>query len=271
MSRSFLRMRQPAITRINPHAGNRNYLIPNIFGRAGGGEDSSLQNGLVSQCDVDTNGRSDGAPYDNKLDNVAVLQNAPQVVAGEGGYSGMQFILANQQSVELPPPAIDYTGPFTLACRSRTQAALVDNATLSLARDSGGAQGPLLATKITRDAQGDPEAFYQQDNGQFTIVQGVSAESLADGVEHVIIVRSLGGGTGRVQMIVDQELTGDVTGAYTSTTTIDNMVWGAFKVNGAFGFWGTNVMQWSAIWDRLLNNEEVVACSAQPNPFGRSA
>ena len=257
------------MTRVFPHQGNRRFIVPNRLGQAGGGEQSSLFVGLQHQADVNTDGRADDAPFDHISSTVMSVQNAPTVAAGDGGYDGLQFFLLNQTSAKMVAPAIDYTLPFTMACRAKTLQAVVDNATLALGLDVGPPTGPLLAMKITRDAAADAEAFLQADNGQFTIVQGTLGGN-DDGVEHVYVCRSLGGATGRVQLTIDQALSGDVTGNYVFPTTIDNLVWGAFFIGGAFGFWGTNTMQWTAVWDRLITNDEIIALTNQDNPFGRS-
>ena len=237
-------------------------VIPN---RLRGGE-NTLLNGLVSQTDVNTSGRTDDAPYDNIKDEVATLQNAPPVIVGDGGYDGLSFLLASQQSATWAAPGIDWNAPLTIAVRCSSAVALVDNAALAFGDSVGNG---LIATKITRSvANGEAEAFFQANAGGFTICTGIN--DLSDSVEHVIIARSLGGGTGRVQLIVDKALEDDVTSNFTGTITIDVQTWGAFLINSVYQAWGTNRIFWSAIWERLLNNDEAGVLSDSPNPFGRT-
>lgn len=239
-------------------------LIPNRIGQAV----TTLFEGLVAQSDVNTDGRTDDAPFDHILNAVATLQNAPPVVTGDGGFSAMQFVLANQASATfIPPPAVDYTGPLTVAFRAKTSTAVADNSCFGFGLSTS-AQ-PLLAGKITRDAGGNAEAFFRADGGQATFVPG-SLGGNDDGVEHVITVRSLGGNSGRLQLVVDLLLSGDQTEGFGGATTIDNMVWGAFLLNNVYQSWGTNDMSWLGVWDRLLDNNEIVALNAKPNPFGRT-
>ncbi len=259
---SLIRARQ-SITRVFPHQGNRRFIVPNRLGAA----TTTLFEGLVSQSDVDTDGRSDAAPFDHILNNVATLQNAPAVITGDGGFSGMDFVTAEEKTATLPPPAIDYTASLTYAFRAKTSTGIADNSCVGLGNNTD-AQ-PLLAGKITRDAGGNAEAFLRSNGGQATFVSGTLGGN-NDGDEHVITIRSLGGGTSRVQLVVDLLLSGDDSQTFGGATTIDNMVWGGFLLAGVYAAWGTNEMFWLAVWDRLLSNDEIVALNAKPNPFGRS-
>ncbi len=92
-------------------------ILPN---RRAGGQIPDVITGLVSQADVNTDGRVDTAPFDNILGNLATLVNGPTVVGGnDGGYFGMLFDGVNQ-TLTLPSTLdnnLFLEGDFSMAVR----------------------------------------------------------------------------------------------------------------------------------------------------------
>jgi hypothetical protein len=238
---------------------------PNPFGRDA---PPALLTGLVSQSDVNTDGRTDDAPFDHISTVVFGLENAPPVVAGAGGFDGLAFVTASEQSADGPPPSINYAAPFTMACRAKTSTAIVNNTAFGLG--NGVVAQPLLFLKMTAGAGGNVQAFIRDDANRNTLVDAAPLDS-ADGAEHVLVFRSGGGlgGPGRLQLLIDGVLVDDQQGGYIGPTNINNQTWGALDIAG-FAQWGTLDLYWTAIWDRLLSDTEVTALSATPNPFGRT-
>ena len=253
-------MRQPAITRLNPHAGNSRFLIPNILGRG----TSSLNVGLVTQADVNTRGRADDAPFDHVLGNVATLFNVPVVgAAGDGGFFPMDFVKASSQYLTLPPVpgATDndfLESDFTMAARFKSTST-GEMACVAFAPTA------LCGLKVSQ-TNGDPQAFCIDDGSQFTNVPPAAGASSNDGLEHVLIMRRTGN---RVQMLMSPNgVIGDVTGNYgnggATTTNLQN--WASFLDDLPIIFLEGSIF-WSAAWDRLLTNDELAALVAKPNPF----
>ena len=254
---AFIRARQ-SITRVFPHQGNRRFIVPNRLGQA----TSSLNVGLVTQCDVNTRGRADDLPFDHVLGNIGVPTNAPTVgAAGDGGFVPMDFAAGSY--VTLPPvPGVtdnDFLeGPFTAAVRVSTVAGAAEQPTF------GFGNGALVALKIMNDGSGNPLGFNIDDGGGITSAQAGALGS-NDGVEHVIVERRL---NQRVQLFWELGLIADVDqnfGNFGSVTTT-NQSWAVFY-DDLPGNTLTGSIWWTAAWDRPLTNDELTALVAKPNPF----
>lgn len=257
---SFLRIRQPAITRLNPHPGNRRYLIRNGFGQA----TSTLTLGLVTQADCNTRGRSDDLPFDHVLGNVGTAFNGAVLgAAGDGGFFPMDFVKASSQYITLPPvPGVtdnDFLqGDFTIAARFKSTSTL-EMACVAFAPTA------LCGLKVSQN-NGDPQAFCIDDGSQATNVPPATGANSNDGLEHVLLMRRAGN---RVQMVLSPNgVIGDVTGNYGNggTTTTNLQQWATFFDDTPIIFLEGSIF-WSAAWDRLLTNDELAALTAKPNPF----
>jgi hypothetical protein len=255
---SFLRLRQPAITRLNPHAGNRRFIIPNRLGQA----TSTLELGLVTQSDVNTRGRSDDLPFDHVLGNVGTPVNGPTVgSAGDGGFVPMDYAAGAYVTLPSVPGVTDndfLESDFTMAVRCSTVAQVGEQPTY------GFGPGALVALKITNSNGGNPLAFDIDDGGGSTNSTAGNVNS-DDGVEHVIIQRRSGG---RVQLLWEKGLLVDNDQAYgtlgATTTGLQSL---AVFFDDTPGNTLVGSIWWSACWDRNLTNDELIALVATPNPF----
>lgn len=262
MSRSFLRIRQPAITRLNPHAGNRRFILPKRL--IGAAPVPDVLTGLVTQNDVNTNGRTDDLPYDNILDVVATPFNAPTVAAGDGGYDQMVFNGVDQ-ICQLDASANGFLsgGDFTFGCR----ASGVGVVEMGVYAFSGGAGQASLHLPL--NVSGVTLAFVRNDAGQNIQAQSTGTV-VNDGVEHTLVCRFIDA-TKTSEIWIDGVLINSGNNnAVTPPITTTAHTWAAFiDPTPIIAFAGQ--MAWSAGWDRDLTDEQMEYLFAVPNPFGRTA
>ena len=234
-------------------------IIPN---RKGAGQEvPDVLTGLVTQADVNTNGRTDNLPYDNILDAVGAPSGTPGLGApGEGGYAGMDFN-GIDEAVLMDASANGFLngGDYTYACRA-AGTAIVESGLYAFSGGQGQA-----SLHLPQSAGGNTRAFIRND-----IAQGITADGIGavnDGVEHVIVARFTDAGN-VLDLWIDGVPNNTGTGAYGPPSTATAHTWGAFVDPTPFlPFLGE--IFWTAAWGRALTDEQMAYLFAVPNPFGR--
>lgn len=235
-------------------------MIPN---RLRGDPPPDVLTGLVTQSDVNTNGRSDDVPYDNITDTLGTNIGATPIgAAGEGGYIPMKFNGINQAiSLDISAAGFMNGGDFTFGCRA-SGTGVVESGVYSW---SGG-QGQ-LSLHLPQSGAGTTLAFVRNNAGQFISVFGLGA--INDGVEHVLLGR-YDDAAQSLEIWIDGVLNNTALGTYSPPATATAHTWAAFVDPVPFLFLLGDVY-WSADWDRALTDEQMAYTFAVPNPFGRAA
>lgn len=253
-----LRLRpQTAIYKPSPRGG---LVIPNR--QAGGPPPPDVLTGLVTNADVNTNGRTDNVPWDWILGTAGTPFGTPTVSAGDGGFDGMDFNGVDQAMLmDASANGFLNGGDFTFGCR----ASGVGVVEMGVYAFSGGVGQASLHLPL--NAGGVTLAFLRSDAGPNIQVQSTGT-LVNDGVENTLVARFVD--VGNVYEIwINGVLVNSGTGAVSPPITTTDHTWAAFIDPTPIIPFGGH-MAWSAGWDRALTDEQMEYLPTVPNPFGRT-
>ena len=212
--------------------------------------------------DINTEGRSDDAPWDDIASVLGSNNNSPTTYTGDGGYTGLSYVAASSMSSQFNSGS-DYTFPdpggdglWTIAARFRSAMTGTGTfASFGYTVDSG--------TVILIQLQTTNARMFVRNDAD-TTAQIFSGSTYNDDVEHVCCV-TYNGTT--YSMTVDGGDTQTVGGTSHAFTIDEGAIGATITGAAAFSEFFDGEVFWAAAWSRVLSGAEIDELDATPNPF----
>lgn len=221
-----------------------------------------LEIGLVSQADVNTDGRTDDIPFDHVLNLPYVLTGTTVVTSnGDGGSKRMQFVSASGE-FRLAGDPNDLLGDFTLSTRVAYSSTIARLGCFSQL-NAGSNLNAVYAGGS--DLFGGTAVSFQVRTPTETLQHNGTTVGTINFVERVFtLVRE---GT-QIRMYVDAV---EVSGSPQTSSANDFAGFDTYRIgqDGTVGDWANMIADWawSAAWDRALPVSEIELLDDQANPF----
>jgi hypothetical protein len=229
--------------------------------------------GLQWQCDVNTRGRSDGAPFEwisGVVGTNLSLGSAPIPgigAPGDGGFTPMDYDRSlgggDEQTTSNPDPAAGYgffERPYTVAMR------------MIFVDDVGGFTGMFgqtgNGTGINGEVRSGGDVRYELFGPSGTGRCNSAGANLFDGNEHVLIYTSSqdGATAGIRELFIENVFEDDSTLFVGTPLAFTRADWAREYAAANPATW-TGSIFWMAAWDFVISAADRALLGASPNPF----